>query len=314
MIGRQVSSWIFVTGAPRCGTTFVGSILSAPLSVDYIHEPFNPDCGLPSIDQRYLYLREDDDRLSKYLPDISALFQYRAKLQTGYYPRDTVLKRTFKSVVGSRGPFYYRLARLNPFHQTAVIKDPIGCLLAGFLQQRFGVRPLLLTRHPVTFVASVLRLGWQMTLEPFLTQRELIEDYLAAEESSLRSAGSDPIEVAAHIWRTLYTVLLRQAQQNDGWLVIRHEDLSNEPVEQFRKLYEDLGLPWSARVERRVNRWSRPGNAIEASKGRVQHFRRDSRQLHALRMAMLEPHERRRVYELTGELASHWYDEQSYGI
>ena len=314
MIGRDVSDWIFVTGAPRCGTTYVGSILSAPLSVDYIHEPFNPDCGLPSIDQQYLYLRHNDSRLSNYMPDIVALFEYKAKLRTGYYSRDNTLKSLIKKLVGSRGPFHYRLARWNPFHETAVIKDPIGCLLAEFLHRTFGVRPLLLTRHPVTFVASVMRIGWKLTLEPLLAQRELIEDYLADDEAVLRSAGSNPIEVAAYVWRALYTVLFRQAQQNEGWLIVRHEDLCNEPVDGFRRLYDDLGLPWSARVERRVQRWSKPGNAVEASQGRVQQFRRDSRQIHKLRMAMLEPRERRRIFEIAGEMSSTWYDEKSYGI
>lgn len=314
MLGRDISDWIFVTGAPRSGTTFVGSMLSAPLSVDYIHEPFNPDCGLPSIDQNFLYLRDNDSRLARYLPDIEALFRYEAKIRTGYYPQDSLTKRAIKSVVGSRGPFYYRLARLNPFHSTAVIKDPIGCLLSGFLQRRFGVQPVLMMRHPVTFIASVQRLGWKLTLDPLLKQQELMDDYLAADESGLRSAGDDPIVVNAYLWRALYSVLLQQAGEGPNWLILRHEDLSSEPVDRFRELYGQLALPWSGKVERRVRRWTESKNAAEAAPGRVQQFRRDSRQLHALRMEMLEPKERKRVFEITGEVAGNWYDEQSFRI
>lgn len=314
MLGRGISNWIFVTGAPRSGTTFVGSMLSAPCGVDYIHEPFNPDCGLPSIDQRYLYLRDDDPRLSRYLPDIEALFEYQAKLRTAYYPRDSFLKRTVKSVAGSRGPFYYRLARLNLLRRAAVIKDPIGCFLGALLQERFGVRPVLLIRHPVTFVASVMRLGWNMTPAPLLDQEELMEDYLANDESGLRSVGDDPIVAAAWIWRSLNTVLLEQARHRPGWIIVRHEDLSNAPVEQFRNLYSQLDLPWSNRVERRVSRSTGAGNVVEADDGRVQQFRRDSKQLHALRIAMLEPEDRRRVFEITGQVAGERYDERSYEI
>lgn len=314
MLGRGISNWVFVTGAPRSGTTFVGSMLSVPFSVDYIHEPFNPDCGLPSIDQRYLYLRDNDPRLSRYLPDIEALFEYRARLRTAYYPRDSVLKRAIKSVAGSRGPFYYRLAKLNLLRRAAVIKDPIGCFLGAFLQERFGVRPVLLIRHPVTFVASVMRLGWNMTPAPLLEQEELVEDYLANDESGLRSVGDDPIVAAAWIWRSLNTVLLEQARHRSGWIIVRHEDLSNAPTEQFLSLYSQLDLPWSNRVERRVSRLTGAGNVVEADDGRVQQFRRDSRKLHALRIAMLKPEDRRRVFEITGQVAGEWYDERSFEI
>jgi hypothetical protein len=47
---NRIENWIFVTGVIRSGTTFVGKVLSLPLSVDYIHEPFNPLCGMPGID------------------------------------------------------------------------------------------------------------------------------------------------------------------------------------------------------------------------------------------------------------------------
>lgn len=45
----RIKNWIFVTGVIRSGTTFVGKILSLPLQVDYIHEPFNPLCGIPGM-------------------------------------------------------------------------------------------------------------------------------------------------------------------------------------------------------------------------------------------------------------------------
>lgn len=314
MSRAKISNWVYVTGAPRSGTTFIGSILSTPLRVDYIHEPFNPDCGMPSVDQPFLYLRDEDSRLPKYMPDITALFEYRASLRTGYYPRDSRLKKFAKSIVGSRGSFYYRLARLNPFHNAAVIKDPIGCLLTSFLYRHFGVRPLIVLRHPVTFVASVLRLGWTPTLEPLLRQRELIEDYLQADLHELRSAGTDVVELAATQWKALHTVLLNQADQHSDWNVIRLEDVSENPVQRFRELYQYFDLPWSGHVERRVRRWTAPDNQAEVANGRVQQFRRDSRQIHALRAAMLEPQQRRRIFEITGERASRYYDEESYAI
>lgn len=56
-----ISRWIYVTAVPRSGITFVGKVLSHNISVNYIHEPFNPDCGLPSIDKEFLYVAPKDD-------------------------------------------------------------------------------------------------------------------------------------------------------------------------------------------------------------------------------------------------------------
>ena len=36
----QIKNWIFVTGVVRSGTTFAGKVLSLPVEVDYIHEPY----------------------------------------------------------------------------------------------------------------------------------------------------------------------------------------------------------------------------------------------------------------------------------
>ena len=66
--------------------------------------------------------------------------RYRARLRTGHFARDSALKGAVKRVVGSRGPFHYRLARANPF---AVVPAAIlwHSMLAGapLMQQETGL-------------------------------------------------------------------------------------------------------------------------------------------------------------------------------
>ncbi len=309
-----VDRWIFVAGTPRSGTTFVGKILSSGFYVDYIHEPFNPDCGIPGIDQKYLYLRPDDGTASPYESLIRGIFDYSLTLKTAYYPEDGYLKRFVKGVVGSRGPFYLRLSKLNPFATAAVIKDPIGCLLAEHLAMRFGVMPVVLIRHPVTFVASFCRLGWDADLAPIRVQSELVEDHFEGEEAFLGAVSADPVARAAALWRALNKVLLAQARANPDWPVITHERLSQQPVETFRDLYGKLGLAWSSRVERLIIRRTGKHNPVRARRGRVQDFSRNSAGLFLARAQELSPEQRKTVYDITRDVALTLYSEESYAV
>ncbi len=310
----KIANWVYVTGAPRSGTTFVGKVLSAPLSADYIHEPFNPDCGMPGIDRRFLYLRPGGEAADHYGPCISRLFTYDFHLKTGFFPNDTAWRRRIKRIVGSRGPFHLRLAKLNPFHRAAVIKDPIGCLLSGYLSEVHGVRVVWMVRHPVAFVASVLRIGWQLDLEAIKSQPDLVADHFADEPEFLAAEYATPLEGAAALWRAINRVGLRLARDNPDWTVLTHEALSQEPVEHFRRLYDDLGLEWSGRIQRRIERQTGAGNRAEAATRKVQDFRRDSGRLFELRRDMLTPEERSRVFELTRDVAVPFYPEESFAL
>ncbi|MDH3222271.1 MAG: sulfotransferase [Gemmatimonadota bacterium] len=298
--------WIFVTGAPRSGTTFVGRILSMSLTVDYIHEPFNPDCGIPGVDQRFAYV--DPEAVDPvWVERVSDLMRYRTRLRTGYYPEDTPARRVIKAIVGSRGPFHYRLARLNPVGRHVVLKDPIGCLLTEFLARRFSMRPVVMIRHPAAFASSYKRLGWAPQLHALREQPALVSRYFA--ESHLLQETGNRVADAARLWTALHTVLADQLERNPDWVVLRHEDLNASPVETFAGLYARLELPWSARTARGVGALTGTSNRAEARKARVQDFRRDSKSLFDLRMAGLTPDERATVADIVAPLAARWYPE-----
>ena len=310
------SRWIMVAGAPRSGTTFVGKVLSAPFTVDYVHEPFNPACGIPAANRRHLYARPGGEVAEQLKPHVAELLRFRARLRTGYFRNDTPARRLAKRFIGSRGPANYRLARLNPFSRTAILKEPVGCLLAEFLAEEFGVEPIILVRHPVAFVASVLRLGWTWELDPghFAAQPELIEDCFAGERALFRREWRDPLERAAFCWRVLNQALLAQAARHPDWPVLRHEDVSARPLEHFRELYSRYALPWSPRVERLVRRLTSDANPTEAATGKVQNFRRNSGALLAHGLRKFTPAQRARIYELTREVAEPLYPASSFGL
>jgi hypothetical protein len=282
----KIKNWIYVTGAPRSSTTFVGKILTVPFKVDYIHEPTSPVMGMQGMDRRFLYIK----------------------------PGSPVLKKNIKRIVGSRGPFYLRLAKMNLFHKAAVIKDPDGCLLTEYLVSKYGVKPVILIRHPVTFVASVLRIPWELDLIPIRAQKDVVEEYFSDDKEFINRKFAGGLEGAAALWRALNKIILVQLERNEDWHFITHESLCMKPLEHFRKLYDAFDLPWSNRIKRIIIKHTSPRNKVEASEDRVQDFKRHSAKLFEHRLRMIAKDQRRKIFEITKDVAIKIYSEESFSL
>lgn len=313
----KIENWIFVTGTGRSGTTFVGTVLSLPLSVDYIHEPFNPGCGMPemAVEPAYRYMRPDlsGDGMRAYHKKTKKIFSYDFSLRTPYHESDSTLRRLAKRVIGGRGQFYLRLAKVNPFHRASVIKDPTAGPLATYLHARFDATPVVVVRHPVALLASLRRVGWTAKFSA-LRQEPLIEDYFPDERAFFeKEPRSQAEDVAAH-WRILYKMLLDQADRHPAWKVVVHEELCEHPQRTFQNLYRRLGLPWSARVENKIEGMTKRSATAGASSGQVQDFQRRSSGIFEKRRNAVPSQERQTIFEITKDVALRVYSQDSFAL
>lgn len=312
---ENISNWIYVTGIGRSGTTFVGKILSLPLCVDYIHEPFNPECGLPGIKRWDTYIRpsletpEEQDLHGQ----IQTIFSYDFTLRTLVPQQNGPLRQWVKQRIGSRGPVNLRLAKLNPFHTAAIIKAPIGLFLTEYMYAQFGVKPVILVKHPVSVIASLQRAGWYPKPSQALDQPHLVVDYFSDEPEFVSQGWDDPILAIAAYWRVAHKVLLYQVTRHPSWLVISHEDLSAEPVATFRTLYDKLDLPWSWWIERHIRALTeRPTR--NRGNPQVHQFARSSKDIFAARLHSVPKETRRKIFDIVGDVASPLYPRESFAI
>jgi hypothetical protein len=268
---------------------------------------------MSGFDRPYIYLRPDSKGEPPYTELLERIFAYDFTYRKlGPSPGDRWLTRVRKRVIGSRGVPYLWLAKLNPFHNCAVIKDPDGCLFTEYLYARYNVRPVVCVRHPTAFVASYLQMRMPWHLPALAAQPALIEDYFDGDVSLFDIDPTDRVGGAATLWLALHRVLLDQCERHPDWLVVVHEELCADPMAAFRRLYERLELPWSRSVESVIRRRTSAHNRTRA-RSRQDHYR-DSAALFEWRRSMLSRADRRRIFEITRDAALRIYSEESFHL
>ena len=313
---NNIKNWIFVTGVVRSGSTFVGTVLSLPREVDYIHEPFNPSCGIPGMNRRCFYVRPSLDTAEMQLFHhlTQSIFSYDFTLKNNIPSKDPWSRKLTKVIIGSRGPFYLRLAKLNFFHQAAVIKDPTGNMLAEFLYVRFGVKPVIVIKHPISFIVSLRRVNWWPKLNIISSQPHLVKDYFSEELDFTNREYTNPVLEASAYWRAIYKVLLAQANKYPDWHVFTHEELSQDPVDFFYNLYQNLDLPWSESVRQKIIKLTQGNHSARARQGIVQDLKRNSADIFKMSLESVSRQERREIFDIVQDVALQIYPKESFAL
>lgn len=308
--------WILVTGMIRSGTTVLGKVISLPLSVAYIHEPFNSGYSLPDnkpFQDRYFRPYDESQDAAKHKKHVSNIFNYNFKLQTHKHPNDSLARKAIKNIAGSRGSINLRIAKINPFLQRSLIKDPKAILSAEFLYLNFNIKPVIIVRHPVSLAASLQRVGWFPDMEKFLNDPLLIEDYFSDDIHLLEQNWSSPmLESMAH-WRATYRILLSQAAKYPDWEVVTHEDFCESPLYVTKQLYDNMDLNWSMITEYRIRRLT-SGTSAEPSGGQVMDLNRNSADIFKLRRDSIPRDMRNSIYHVVKDVALQIYSRESFNI
>jgi fructose-1,6-bisphosphatase/inositol monophosphatase family enzyme len=260
---------LLVTGAHRSGSTWFGKMMSIPANMLYYNEPFNiipshePNLAFPLW---YYYLTESNEK--EYLPALrkilnlnydffSSLQNYRRavkekKREDGFSFIDEMrdIKRSTQSVYGRKREF--TTFKKNEGGRI-LLKDPIAFFSAPYLYRRLLIHPLILIRHPAAFTGSLKLKNWFHPFDHFLKQPELMDTYLKDYRSDierLAKKNDSIIENATVLWNILYGTVEQYQAEFPQWTYIKHEDVSADPVEQFRLIYRDFGLQFDNDTER----------------------------------------------------------------
>ena len=98
--------------------------------------------------------------------------------------------------------------------------------------------------------------------------------------------------------------------RHDDWTFIRHEDLAQNPVAGFERLFERVGLEFTPRICRCIEKETSARNPVEAK--RVLDTRRDSVAVAYRWKETLTADEIARIRERVGETADRFTTEEEW--
>ncbi|MBI1855279.1 MAG: sulfotransferase [Chloroflexi bacterium] len=265
---------ILVTGAHRTGTTWVGKMLTADEDTAYVSEPLNvlhrPGVFRAPVRHWYTYINKENE--AEYLPAFNELLDF------DYHLWDEI------RAVRSRKDFLrmgrdFHIFYVGSLHgQRALIKDPFAVFSLPWFAERLNCQVVVTVRHPAGFAGSLKRLNWSFDFHDLLDQPLLMRDHLEPYRADMQSvAADDVIGQAALLWTMIYRVVHSTRERLPSIRVVRHEDLSLDPLAGYRQLYGELGLNITARVEQTILNSSSSENPAQLSKNKTHSVKLDSR-------------------------------------
>lgn len=295
---------ILVTGAHRTGTTWVGRMLAANPQVAYISEPMNvlhrPGVMRAEVPLWYTYITPENE--GHYLQPLHETLEYRYHL-----PAEIASLRSWHDFLRmGRDASIFLRGRL--FHQRPLLKDPFAIFSLAWFAERLHCRIVVTVRHPAGFASSLKRLNWPFDFEDLLAQPLLMRDWLEPYRGRMEAMRrADIIGQASLLWAMVYRSVQVACRQVPSVQVVRHEDLSLEPVSGFRRLYADLGLDFTPGVEAKIRESSSAENPGELAHGKTHSVKLDSRvNLHNWKRR-LSADEITRIQRLTEDVAHDYY-------
>jgi hypothetical protein len=316
-LGGEPVSWegearrpILVTGMHRSGTTWLGRMLCAGGEMVEVREPLNVDSRntilRAEVDRWYTYVHNKNEDL--YLRDYRDAIAFRVhpihdikqiRLDS---PKDPlrILRRWSRFLVG-------RLGRRG-----LLIKDPFAVFSLDWFVRRLGCRIVVIVRHPLAVVSSLKRLNFAFDFRNLLEQPSLMDDRLERFRPEMESAvaSSDIVEQGSLLWRIVYGSVATDQANDSSIRVVRHEDLSLRPVQEYARLYDELDLRFSERAKRTIERHTSGGNPKEVSKRNPFLVRLDSQANLNNWRRRLDDVEIDRILRTTRPVVEHFYPDE----
>ena len=249
---RDLNRSILVAGTARSGTTWLGDLIASQIPCRILFEPFNPNLVPEYRGFRYFqYMRSGSEN-----PE----FRTFARMVFTGEIRNRWVDRQNERIVSE-----YRL-----------IKEIRVNLALKWLHDNFPEIPIIfLLRHPCAVVSSRMELGWatDSDIQPFLSQTDLMADYLCDYREFIRNAKTDE-EKHAIIWSISNLVPLKQFQPGE-LKIIYYEHLCTQPELELPEIFTSIGQRYDATAMDKINRPSqttREGSAVVNGKDQISYW------------------------------------------
>jgi hypothetical protein len=302
---------ILVTGMHRSGTSWVGKMLCAGGDFIQVSEPLNVlnrQTILSSrVERWYTYICRQNE--GSYLP------HYREALAFQLHPFRDIRKARLGS---PRDPVRilkrwasFLLGRIQ--NRALLIRDPFAVVSLNWFAERLGFRVVVVVRHPLAVISSLKRLDYTFDFKNLLDQPLLINDRLGHFRSEIEAAARAPGDVVDQgclLWRIIHDGVAAAKAGDPSICVVRHEDLSLNPIQGYAQLYDFLELSFGEKARAVIDEYSRDRNPKEVSVQNPFNVALDSRANLTNWKRRLADEEIERILKTTRSVAEQFYPDE----
>ena len=303
------TSPILITGSHRSGSTWIGKTINTSSCVFYVHEPLNKG-------NLKRYFNSDLDIWFPYITDSNeAIFEKGFdNLFHGNISNMKEENKNFKSrlkIFVKR--MLYKKAYVN--NKRFLLKDPIAIFASEWLFEVYHSQNIVLIRHPAAFISSLKKNRWEHDFSDFYKQPVLVEDYLKPFLKDIDECikqGYNIVDQGILLWNIFHSYILEMQKKHAEWYFVRHEDLSNSPLNEFRKIFTYLNLPWTTKTERYILKTTSSSNTSERSDNEIHQLKRDSKSNIYNWKKRLSIEQIRHMKEKTHVICSNFYEDNEW--
>jgi hypothetical protein len=215
-LNHDTRNSIMVAGTGRSGTTWVAEMIASQIPCRIMFEPFHFRKVLRKDHHLFHYMRPEQED--------SVLYAYANNVLSGRIRKPWIDWHNDKWIASFR-----------------LIKEIRANLFLKWLKNKFPEVPLIfIIRHPCAVVLSRMELGWatDSDIQPFLDQKNLVEDFLCDKLELIHRAETD-VEKHALIWCITNLIPLKQFKPGEI-TVMYYEDLCLQPEYELLKILKSL--------------------------------------------------------------------------
>ena len=309
MASKGITKSILVIGSHRSGSTWAGNNLALAPHTGYIQEPFNINIqlGVVATPFKNWFQYVCDENAEDYREPLRKVIQFEYPLTSNLakVKKFWMVKQIVRDQIAC---FFHKIK-----NDTPIVKDPIAVFSADWLSKTYNMNVLVMIRHPGAFCSSLKIKNWEFDFNNFLNQSMLMDRYLSQFKKEIQDHAEnkkDIIDQGILLWNCIHHTINVYQQEHPEWLFVKHEDLSNEPVEGFQSIFESFGLEFTAQVKLNILQNSGSHNPTEQQSSNE--FVRNSKANIYNWKHRLTQNEIEKIREETHQVSSVFYDDSEW--
>ena len=226
---------IFVTGAPRSGTTPSGFILSQGTRNSLLYEIFGPTGDIRNV-AKYPMIDVNIDRklVHAILDDIaSAKFKLKKQIRPTH-SNEKYIRRLALKALGTQTKRSALKIKFNPAVQNIIVKDPHLAFMSADLAE-MGYKVVVTYRSALAQASSFKRLNWEPNIQAIYKYYSVKfgRDELIEYELNINKNLTNAIK-STMLWRMIYSSSAKLINSKNAY-IIKASEL--ESFEKKKKLY-----------------------------------------------------------------------------